>query len=116
LDDKKLQEIKESLQVTKRWYHKIPYIGKKIYTKQKWRKYEKIKPKLFSIVCEEVNKEVEKNNLNFFNQFAYINNVSLGDINQFSESSNVYTDNVKQMTIKNINIDKYKNICKTIRL
>jgi len=102
LDKVKEQELRDMVTIKDKWYHKIPYIGKKIHSKQVYRLFASNKSKIYKTITEEVNKEIEKNNPNLFNQFA--------------EASNVMLDNVKQMTIKNKNLDKYENICKTISL
>lgn len=98
LSKAKQQELRDMVTIKNKWYHKIPYLGKKIHTKQLYKQFSSNKSEIFKTITEEVNKELEKND--FFNQFA--------------EASNVMLNDVKQMTIKNTNLDKYENICKTI--
>jgi len=100
MDKNKEQELRDMVTINDRWYHKIPYLGKKIHSKQVYKRFSSNKSKIFKTITEEVNKELEKND--FFSQFA--------------DASNVMLDDIKQMTIKNTNLDKYKNVCKTIRL
>jgi hypothetical protein len=98
----KLKALAEQLKISNKWYHKIPYIGNRIKIKQQWRKYESIKPELFSTIGEEVDKEVRSKYPDFFAQFVNINDKRLGYSKQFS--------------IKDKNIDKYEKICKGISL
>ena len=100
LDKLKEQELRDMVTVKDKWYHKIPYVGKKIHNKQVYKRFTSNKSKIFKTITEEVNKELEKDD--FFSQFTDVSNVML--------------DNVKQMTIKNTNLDKYEKVCKTIRL
>ena len=100
LDKDKEQELRDMVTIKDKWYHKIPYLGKKIHSKQVYKQFSSNKSKIYKTITEEVNKELEKND--FFSQLA--------------DASNVMLDNVKQMTVKNTNLDKYEKICKTIRL
>jgi len=100
MDKCKEQELRDMVTIKDKWYHKIPYLGKKIHTKQVYKQFVSNKSKIYKTITEEVNKELEKND--FFSQFA--------------DARNVMLDNVKQMTVRNNNIDKYKNICKGVEL
>lgn len=100
MDKSKEQELRDMVTIKDKWYHKIPYLGKKIHSKQAYKLFTSNKSKIYKIITEEVNKELEKND--FFSQFA--------------DASNIILDDVKQMTVKNTNLDKYEKICKTIRL
>ena len=50
--------VEDNLKVKKIWYHKIPYIGDKIYKRQSNKKYQLNKFKLFDLINETVGKEV----------------------------------------------------------
>jgi hypothetical protein len=103
LSEAKQQELRDMVTIKDKWYHKIPYLGKKIHTKQLYKKFSSNKLKMNNIILEEVNKELEKNySSDFFNQFVEASSVMLGD--------------VKQMTVRNTNLDKYEEICKTIKV
>jgi predicted glycosyltransferase involved in capsule biosynthesis len=103
MNEKVLQELREKLTVKNRWYHKIPYIGKKIYSKQQYKLFQSQKSNVFSMIIKEADELAKKNIDNYFDHFADINAIDLGESTKF-------------MTIKNRNVEKYEKICKGVKL
>lgn len=103
MNQEKVQEIKDMFTIPNKWYHKIPYLGKKIHTKQLYKRFQKHKSDLNHIIIEEADKSAKEDLDNYFEQFTDINNIDLGD-------------SVKYVSIKNNGFDKYENICKSIKL
>lgn len=77
MDESRIQELKDMLKVDDRWYHKTPYVGKKILNKQKVKKYKDNKPKIYSTIIEEAEKLARENNKDFFEQFVNINDIPI---------------------------------------
>ena len=64
MDIEYVKEYVNSLLVVKdRWYHKVPLIGKRIYKKQKIKKYQANKFKLFDFIHKTVNEELLKDKI-----------------------------------------------------
>ena len=101
MNKEKQQEIKEMFTVKNKWYHKIPYVGKKIHNKQVRELYEMNKYKLFKIIENEINEDMLKVKDEIIKE-------SVNELNNCLD--------IKYMTIKNKNLDKYKIICDKIKL
>jgi FMN-dependent NADH-azoreductase len=103
LSETKQQEFKDMVTIKDKWYHKIPYIGRKIRSKQAYKKYSRNKSEIFKMITEEVNKELAKND--------YINDY----VNQFFEADKTMFYDSERITARNANLDKYKQFRKVMK-
>lgn len=53
-------KIKELLKIENKWYHKIPFVGKSIFKKQRLRKYQRNKFIIFEFIESEVDRNLQK--------------------------------------------------------
>lgn len=71
MEEKIKSFLEEKILVKKKLYHKIPYIGEKLYKKQKERKYQKNKYEMFDFIGKISLENVKYENLEneFIKQF-----------------------------------------------
>lgn len=92
MNPEKIQEIRNMLTIPNKWYHKIPYIGKKIHSKQQYKRFQKHKSDLNHIIVEEADKSAKEDLENYFEQFADIRDIDLGDSAKYTLSENISFD------------------------